>query len=119
MERLIKFAATWWRFALILVTVAGGAFLLGQCDGRSTERARNDAARAAANEALLKAQNAAQEQAAIERLTDAQTITEKQEELLDAIAEVPDEKPDAVRVALGCQRLRNQGVDTSGLPECR
>ena len=38
MDRLLAFAATWWKFALILVAVAGLCSTLGYCEGKKAGR---------------------------------------------------------------------------------
>jgi hypothetical protein len=95
-------------------------FALGQCDGKRTEAVRQEALRAKAVVEAIGKNAAAQEKAAEERATDKEVIDQKQEDLLDAIKTVPDTQPDAVRVALGCQRLRAQGSRDADLPAvCR
>jgi hypothetical protein len=102
----------WIGLALLLPAV----FLLGQCDGRRTERAHQDAARAAANVEAVQRNGNANEVAATERLTDQTLVDDHKKELLDAIAQAPASAPDAARVALGCQRLRDAGRNEAALP---
>ena len=94
------------------------AFLLGQCDGRSTERAKNDARIAAANLAAEQAARVADATAAQARVTDAVAIAETQRSLTDAIKALPDTAPDAVRIGLNCSRLRLAGRDTTTIAAC-
>lgn len=93
---------------------------LGYCEGKSAERARNEAARALANVKALETDAQATEAASADRVADALEVSEQEEVLLDAISEVPDTRPDPVRVKLGCQRLRDQGTASADLPAvCR
>ncbi len=110
--------STWWRALLGAAVVAGPCFLLGQCAGAASEKDRQQAAAAVATVEALKTDRAAKERAADERLADAEAVADLKEELTDAVADLPDDEPSARRVALGCARLRNQGLDTSRLPAC-
>lgn len=92
---------------------------LGYCKGESAAKARADAERSLANTKALKVDAVAKDNAAASRVKDALTVKENEDALVDAISEVPDEKPDAVRVRLGCERLRAQGEAISRLPACR
>lgn len=116
---ILTFGASWWKAAVGFVVAAPLFFLLGQCDGRRSERATAAAARAEANVEALKTDKVATDQAADERVADATVVTAKEKELVDAIADTPDTAPDAVRVRLGCERLRQQGTDTTAIPACR
>lgn len=116
---ILAFGASWWKAAVGFVVAAPLFFLLGQCDGRRSERATAAAARAEANVEALKTDKVATDKAADERVADATVVTAKEKELVDAIADTPDTAPDAVRVRLGCERLRQQGTDTAAIPACR
>jgi hypothetical protein len=108
------------QIVVVLLVTLPLTFLLGQCDGKHSERARNDAARAAANVETIQKDGNAKEIAANERLTDQALNDEHKKELLDAIQSAPDSAPDASRVAFGCQRLRAAGRDEASLPSvCR
>lgn len=111
-------AKSWWKAGVGALVVAGPVFLMGQCSGADIQKDRAEAARAVATQAAIKTDLGAQAKSADERLADQAEVTNLTEELTDAVAEVPDEKPDAVAVALGCQQLRNAGRDVSGLPAC-
>jgi hypothetical protein len=109
-----------WRSVVACVAVAGLCLVLGHCEGVSSERARNDAARALANTKALELDAGAQTKASADRVRDALAVNHHEEELIDAISTVPDDRPDRVRVALGCQRLRAQGSAEADLPAiCR
>lgn len=105
----------WWPQALVI----GGAVALlvavlwvkGQRDDARRERdaARTELSQAKADLALMRTDAAAKERAAVERGTDTAAVAAQTKELTDAIKTVPDTAPDAVRVALGCQRLRQAG----------
>lgn len=99
--------------------VAALCLPLGYCKGESAAKARADAERSLASTKALKVDAVAKDNAAASRVKDALTVKENEDALVDAISEVPDEKPDAVRVRLGCERLRAQGEDISRLPACR
>jgi hypothetical protein len=101
---------------LVLVVTLPLTFLLGQCDGRRSEAARQDAARAAANVATIQKDGNAKETAANERLTDTVLVDQQHKELIDAIQQAPDSAPDASRVAFGCARLRAAGRSEASLP---
>ena len=113
---LKAFGTTWWRAAIGFVIAAPIFFLLGQCDGKRTQRRIDDAARAEANVQAMKTNQVATEKAAEERVRDATTVAANEKELIDAIQQTPDAAPDAVRVRLGCERLRKQGADRADLP---
>jgi hypothetical protein len=101
---------------LVLIVTLPLTFLLGQCDGRRSEAARQDAARAAANVETVKRDGNAKEVAANERLTDTVLVDAQHKELIDAIQQAPDSAPDASRVAFGCARLRAAGRSEASLP---
>lgn len=106
--------------AITGLAVAGLCLPLGYCTGMKTERARAEAARSLANAKALELDAHAATAAAEDRVKDVLTIERKEQELIDAIADVDDDQPDRVRVALGCQRLRAQGTGEADLPAiCR
>lgn len=115
---ILTFAKRWWRALVGALVMFPLAFLLGQCSGAKNERVRVDAARAIANVETMKTDGAAQAKAADERVKDTLAITEQQQELTDAVADLPDALPSARRVALACERLRQQGADTATVPAC-
>lgn len=99
---------------LLVAALALALYLQGRSDGRS----KAAAARAQANVEAMKTNEAANTNAADARLADAEEVLELKEELTDAVAQIPDDVPDDVAVALGCQRLRAAGTDTSAIPAC-
>lgn len=102
------------------VSVAAICLPLAYCTGSRSATARCDAARAIANTKAEENDAHAKDNAAVDRVQDALAIQKHEEELTDAISSVPDDKPDRVRVALGCQRLRSQGTVEADLPAvCR
>lgn len=86
------------------------------CTGLKTAKSRYEAQRALANAKALARDAQAKGLAAGERAADALRISTQEEELIDAIQSVPDDKPDRVRVALGCERLRQAGTRDADLP---
>lgn len=109
------------RGKLILIALAAAllCFTLGYCKGQSSATDKYRTALAEANTAALETDKAASDAAAAARVDDALAVDTMQEELSDAIKDTPDTAPDAVRVELGCQRLRAQGTDTAAIPACR
>jgi len=96
--------------------VFGLTLPLGYCKGHEAATAKYDAERALANTKALQIDAAAGTQASEERVTDALTVDDLEEGLLDAISETPDSAPDRVRVQLGCERLRRQGTSPADIP---
>jgi hypothetical protein len=101
---------------IVLIVTLPLTFLLGQCDGKRSEAARQDAARAAANVEVVRKDGDAKTVAATERATDTALIDAKHKDLIDAIQQAPDSAPDASRVAYGCQLLRQSGRSEASLP---
>jgi hypothetical protein len=99
---LLAVGKSWWKAALGAVVIFPMAFLLGECTGQRSERAR------AAGAAAIKAAplNA---KAADERLTDTVNVQTRTEEARNAVAQVPDGRPSAGSVALNCERVRLAG----------
>jgi hypothetical protein len=100
---------------LLLLFAVGLALDL---QGRSDAKARAEAERAIANVEAMKTNEKANANAAEDRVKDAEQVLELKEELTDAVAQVPDDVPDPVAVALGCERLRQAGKDTAAIPAC-
>lgn len=118
-EFLRTFNAAGWAVVAVCVLML---FVLGWCavTAPGRERAKQDAAAAAANSKALSVDAKARDQAADERLTDLKTNTQLEKELTDAVSSLPDARPSDRRVALACQRLRHQGTREADLPAaCR
>lgn len=104
----------------ILLVGLGITYIALQRADRRADEAERALATAEAEITLLKHDSALRDTAANERQADTTAAREAREELIDAISEIPDERPGPVRVAFGCQRLRNAGYAESDLPaECR
>jgi hypothetical protein len=102
------------------LAVAGPCLLLGYCTGFKSASTRYEAARTLANAKAQELDAGARDHAAADRVRDALAVNHHEEDLIDAISTVPDDRPDRVRVALGCQRLRAQGSAEADLPAiCR
>lgn len=115
---LVNYVRSNWRnlivFALIAAAVLG-VYLKGRADNAKHERARDAIAVAAA----VASDTRANDKAAATAVQDARIRVEKEKELTDEVANVPDTVPDAVAVRLGCGRLRQAGVSVADLPACR
>lgn len=109
---------TWWRAALGFAVATALCLPLGYCEGKRAGKAKADAAAAVATVEVMKVDGNAKDVAAIERTKDDAAVVEQKEKLTDAVANLPDSLPSPRRVALACERLRQQGTDTSRLPAC-
>lgn len=115
----IAAARAWWRRnrPLLIVGLVGiglACLPLAYCAGR---RAGEDPA---GNVKTAETDRVARDNADTARAADSITILRHEQELTHAISQVPDTKPDPVRIALGCQRLRAQGTAEADLPaDCR
>lgn len=93
---------------------------LGYCKGYEAATSKATAERALANVDAQKRAVSVADIAATERVVDALAAAKEEGSLTDAIADTPDGAPDSVRVALGCQRLRQAGTADADLPAvCR
>lgn len=117
--RAKAFLGQWGRTILIVFVAATLSFTLGYCKGSADQKTRDALAREKANVVALDRDKIASEAAAAARVDDALLVDHIQKELSDAIETTPDSTPDAVRVQLGCARLRAQGTDTSTVSACR
>jgi hypothetical protein len=97
-----------------VLAVLGFVYWKGQHDHAKKEAARDAVAVASAMKSDARADTKATELVA----HDALVRVEKEKELADAVAEVPDGLPDPVAVRLGCERLRQAGVSVADLPAC-
>lgn len=100
---------------IAVIAVLGGVYLKGRSDNAKQERARAAIAVAAA----VKSDTKANDKAASTVARDALVRVEKEKDLTDAVAVVPDSVPGPVAVRLGCERLRQAGVSVADLPACR
>lgn len=91
---------------------------LGYCQGVKQGTAQSQAAVAVATVEVLKVDADAKEVAAIERTKDDALVVAQKEELVNAVANLPDSLPSARRVALACERLRQQGNSLATIPAC-
>ena len=101
----------WLAVALLAAFLLFGAY----CAHRAAEGERDRQA-AETRQTEAKA-STARETAAGERLNDTTIINAREKELSDAVNSLPDARPSPRRLALACERLRQQG--NSRLPaEC-
>jgi len=115
---VVSFVTNWWKLGLGGFAGAALWIPIGYIHGKSDSRLEYEAERAITNAKLLEDAAASKDTAAAERLRDALTISKAEGELVHALRKVPDEQPDAVRIKLGCERLRRQGKNTSSIPAC-
>ena len=99
----------------LIVAVLAAFLLFGACCAhRAAEGERNR--QAAETRRTEEKASSARETAADERLNDTTIINAREKELSDAVNSLPDARPSPRRLALACERLRQQG---SRLPaEC-
>lgn len=116
----LTFITTWWKFILAAVAAVLLSYQVGSCDGYRSGKAAMQAALDRANVAALQQKARADDLAATQRLTDTIAVNRQEQELRNAISTTPDTAPDAVRIRLGCERLRASGANSGGLPAvCR
>lgn len=106
------------RDAVVALMVASLCLPLGYCKGESAGKAREIAAAAVATVEVMRTDGSAKEVATVERVNDLADVAATKEALTDAVASLPDSTPSVRRVALGCERLRRQDIDTTNLPAC-
>lgn len=121
MSALFIFLRANWKALALALLSAPAIYLLGQCSGIKTGRAQMQHAVDVANTKVLQQQQRADTLAANQRLTDTIAVNHQEQELRNAIASTSDTTPDAVRIALGCERLRRaNGSHQAALPAvCR
>jgi hypothetical protein len=117
-QKVFAFAAQWWRFGVAVLAAVLLSYQLGSCSGYRQGKQAMEKALADANVRFLQQKARADEAAAAQRLADQRLTETLERNLRDAIRNTPDSAPDATRVALGCQRLRAAGTDTSRIPAC-
>jgi hypothetical protein len=115
------FFRTWWKAGLGIIIGALLIFPLAQCKGEKIGQQRAALALERANRQFLEQKARADALAADRRLTDTIAVSNMEKGLRDAIATTPDTAPDAVRIRLGCERLRRApGTNPASLPAiCR
>lgn len=98
-----------------VIAVLGFVYWKGQHDHAKKEAARDAVAVASAMKSDAQADTKATDLVA----HDALVRVEKEKELADAVANIPDRVPDAVAVAAGCRELQQDGVSVADLPACQ
>lgn len=117
MTFLRTLTATGW---LALALAASVVLTLGYCSWDANRDAKAAAALAQANARTQARQTVARDAAADQRLSDAKSNAQLEKDLTHAVSSLPDAVPSARRVALACERLRQQGARDGDLPaECR
>lgn len=108
----------WVVIAVGIAAIAAVCILLAYCtgrhDGKSGLQHQIDNANIKAQDTNL---NAIANSTEDRSISDAQLL-EKKKELIDAVNKTPDTLPSATRIAVGCERLRRQGTDTTTIPVC-
>lgn len=117
-ETVKAFLSGNWQILVAVIVLLPSVFALGECDGRSVGRGQMQHAIDTANTKALQQQQRADTLASAQRITDALAVNHSTEVLRNAIASTPDTAPDAVRVQLGCARLRASGQDTTHIAAC-
>lgn len=115
---LPHFVLQWWKLALGFVLGAVLCFPLAQCRGERIGAQRAALALEKANNEALQQKARADEIAAEQRVTDLVAVNQREQELIDAIQQVPDSVPDAASVRLGCERLRRASPGAPLPPAC-
>ena len=116
-EFLRGMTATSWALVALLALCL---LTFSWCSYDSSRNRREDEARVAANARAADRNTGAVGQAAEERVADTLNTAAQKQELSDAVAQLPDAVPSARRIALACERLRQQGTRDPNLPAvCR
>lgn len=100
--------------ASLFVAAIGGAYAKGRLD----EGHKRDVAAALEREKLATRNATANGAAAVQAEKDGAIVASKTESLKHADDKIQDGAPSASRVALACERLRQQGADLSRVPAC-
>lgn len=104
---------------LAAVAIVIGAFMLGQCQGRSAERTAWEAKAAAIAAKAVKIQRAADDLRRKAEQLDRDRITSNRKEVDDALSGIPDQAPTARQRARACLELRRQAAAAGKpLPAC-
>lgn len=110
--------ASWAVIAVCVLLILSLGWCAVTAPGR--ERAKLDASTAVANAKAQATDIKARDHAADERLSDLKANTQLEKDLTHAVSSLPDARPSDRRIALGCQRLRNQRTRPADLPAvCR
>lgn len=97
-----------------------GLVLLTTCSHYTGKEAKRDQQAAEERAQTLDAALKASDKASGERLSDIQINIKREKELTDAVSSLPDAVPSPRRIALACQRLRQQATPDADLPAgCR
>ena len=115
-EFLRGFTLTGWLVIVLLIVLVTS---LSYCAYDANRDARAARERAQANGATYRAETASRDEAGSERLSDAQSNADLNQDLTHATAHLPDAVPSDRRIALHCQRMRQAGTDTAAVPACR
>ena len=91
---------------------------VGYCEGLKAGKSKSEAAAAVATVEVMNVDADSKEIASIERSKDDAVVVEQKQGLIDAVADLPDSIPSARRVALACERLRQQGESIAAIPAC-
>ena len=107
----LRKAALYASFAILLIALLG----IAKCSYDSSIITAHDDKLTAK---IVKKDSAAKEQASIERANDTVAIAKAEKDRNDAIIKGPAVRPSPASIRANCQRLRNGGTDTSGIPLC-
>lgn len=103
---------------IVLAVLTSFLIIGAYCSHRGADGVRDS--QAAATAKIEVKASSARETAATTRTTDTTIINAREKELSDAVHSLPDAAPSPRRLALACERLRQQGTPESVLPgPCR
>lgn len=112
------FLQAWGRTLILMALVAVICVPTSYCSGIKHANQQRDAELALANKIAQDRAITVIDQAANERVADAITEAKSETALTAAVSATPDTAPDAIRVQLGCERLRQQGVAIDAISAC-
>ncbi len=110
---ILAYLARSWQTLVAAVAACALCFILGQCDGKATQKAKDALALKRAEAAALRVNAAATEIAATQRETDTAAIAIQDKDRTDAITAAPPSRTGAANRALGCQRVRQASGDNA------
>lgn len=118
---VLAFVSNWWKLAAGIIVGALICYPFALNSGKDAGRKEIQLQVETANRLYLEQKARADDLAARQRAIDLNSVNLGQEALLDAIRELPDSTPSAMRIRLGCERLlRAAGGNSSRLPAaCR